>query len=192
MARSALDIEYHECGVDLEEHLMDILAEFEGRPEELIPILQRVQRRLGYLPDSALLEIARITRLPAARVFGVATFYAQFRLQPVGKYIIKVCRGTACHVSGADVILEDIQNHLQVGPGDTTEDRLFTLETVACFGCCALAPVVVVNDLVYALMTAAKTRDLLEKLRRGDAPVGEVHDVETGKDCCNGLCDHKS
>jgi len=191
MARSALDMAYHECGVDLEEHLTGILGEFDGRPEELIPMLQRVQRALGYLPEGALLEIAQSTGLPAARVFGVATFYAQFRLQPVGKYIVKVCRGTACHVSGSDVILEDIQNHLQVSPGDTTEDRLFTLETVACFGCCALAPVVVVNDLVYALMTPAKTRDLLERYRRGDAPVGEVHDVDIGKDCCNGLCDHK-
>ena len=121
----------------------------------------------------------------------MATFYAQFRLQPVGKYIIKVCRGTACHVSGSDVILEDVQNSLQVVPGCTTEDRLFTLETVACFGCCALAPVVVVNDLVYGLMTPAKTRDLLEGLRSGDAPVGEVYDATIGKDGGNGLCDHK-
>jgi len=191
MARSALDMEYCEYGADLEEHLSGILREFDGRPEELIPMLQRAQRALGYLPEGALLEIARLTRLPAARVYGVATFYAQFRLQPVGKYIIKVCRGTACHVSGSDVILEDVQNHLQVVPGCTTEDRLFTLETVACFGCCALAPVVVVNDLVYGLMTPAKTRDVLEGLRNGDVPVGEVYDTNIGKDGGNGLCDHK-
>ena len=191
MARSALDMEYCEYDLDLEEHLSGILGEFDGRPDELIPMLQKVQRALGYLPEGALLEIARLTRLPAARVFGVATFYAQFRLQPVGKYIIKVCRGTACHVSGSDVILADIGNYLQITTGATTRDRLFTLETVACFGCCALAPVIVVNDLVYGLMTPAKSRDLLEGLRRNEVPVGNGSDVIIGKDGCNGLCDHK-
>ena len=191
MARSVLDMEYCDHDLDLEEHLSGMLGEFDGRPDELIPILQRVQRALGYLPEGALLEIARLTRLPAARVFGVATFYAQFRLQPVGKYIIKVCRGTACHVSGSDVILEDIRNYLQVTTGATTRDKLFTLETVACFGCCALAPVIVVNDLVYGLMTPAKTRDLLEGLRRNEVPAGDGSDVIIGKDGCNGLCDHK-
>lgn len=191
MARSALDIKYCEHNAELEERLAEILREFEGRPQELIPMLQRTQRALGYLPEGALLEIAGLTRLPAARVYGVATFYAQFRLEPVGEHIIKVCRGTACHVSGSDVILEDIQNCLNVAPGGTTEDKLFTLETVACFGCCALAPVVVVDDLVYGLMTPAKTRDLLEGFRNGDAPVGEPYDASIRKDDCNGLCEHK-
>jgi NADH-quinone oxidoreductase subunit E len=185
-------MEYCEFGVDLEEHLSGILREFDSRPEELIPMLQRTQRALGYLPEGALLEIARLTRLPAARVYGVATFYAQFRLQPVGKYIIKVCRGTACHVSGSDVILEDIQNSLQVVSGCTTEDRLFTLETVACFGCCALAPVVVVNGSVYGLMTPSKTRELLDGFRHSDAPVGDALETEIGKEGCNGLCNHTS
>jgi len=191
MARSALDTECYGYGVQSEERLPEILDEFDGSPEELIPMLQNVQRTLGYVPEGALLEIARLTGLPAARVFGVATFYAQFRLQPVGEYIIKVCRGTACHVSGSDVLLEDIQNHLQVCPGETTDDRLFTLETVACFGCCALAPVIVVNDYVYGLMTPTKTRNLLERLRRGDVPGGDVYDASIRKDGCNGLCDHK-
>ncbi|GAB4354084.1 MAG: hypothetical protein Kow0099_38300 [Candidatus Abyssubacteria bacterium] len=195
MIQSACDVDYCKDEADMEKQLSEALMGFAGTPADLIPMLQKVQSVVGYLPESALLEIARRTGLSAARVYGVATFYAQFRLQPIGKYTIKVCRGTACHVSGSDVILEDIQNFLQVTPGGTTRDRLFTLETVACFGCCALAPVVVVNDIVYGLMTAAKTRDLLEELRRGQLPAGEVYEEVReviGKDHCNGLCTHKS
>ena len=194
MARSALDMEYCRAETAVEQRLSEALSEFARKPANVIPMLQKVQSVLGYLPESALLEIAQRTGLSAARVYGVATFYAQFRLQPVGKYIIKVCRGTACHVSGSDVILDDVQRLLQIAPGGTTKDRLFTLETVACFGCCALAPVVVVNDLVYGLMTAAKTRGLLEELRRGEAPAGEIYQEvreAIGKDHCDGLCKHK-
>ncbi|MDP3016756.1 MAG: NAD(P)H-dependent oxidoreductase subunit E, partial [Deltaproteobacteria bacterium] len=108
----------------------EIRKEFKGRADELIPMLQRVQRTLGFLPEQALLEIARLTGLSAARVFGTATFYAQFRFQPVGKNIIRVCRGTACHVKGSNRILETIEEHLQVTPGQITPDGLFTIETV--------------------------------------------------------------
>lgn len=191
MARDALEMEYCEHDAVLEKRLSEILRQFDGRSEEVIPMLQQTQREFGYLPQEALLEIARLTRQPAAMVYGVATFYAQFRLQPVGKYIIKICRGTACHVSGSDVILDDMESFLNIAPGCTTEDRLFTLETVACFGCCALAPVVVVDDFVYGLMTPAKTRNLLEELRRGNTPVGDVYDAQIGKESCDGLCDHK-
>lgn len=143
----------------------NLQQQFKGRQDELIPILQSVQRKLGFLPESALLEIARLTRLPAARVFGTATFYAQFRLQPVGKYIIKVCRGTACHVKGSDRILEDIQDHLRVAPRQTTADGLFTLETVACFGSCALAPIVVINDSVYGNTDRTRVLKLFDDIR---------------------------
>jgi NADH-quinone oxidoreductase subunit E len=143
----------------------NLQQQFEGREDELIPILQSVQRELGFLPESALLEIARLTRVPAARVFGTATFYAQFRLQPVGKYIIRVCRGTACHVKGSDRILEDIQDHLHVVPRQTTADGLFTLETVACFGSCALAPIVVVNDSVYGNTDRTRVLKLFDDIR---------------------------
>lgn len=139
---------------------------FQGRQDELIPMLQCVQRELGYLPERALLEIAHITRVPTARVYGTATFYAQFRLRPVGKYIIKVCRGTACHVKGTDRILEDIESYLSVLPGGTTADGLFTLQTVACFGSCALAPIIVVNDTVYGNTTRSKALKLLENIRK--------------------------
>ncbi|RJP64829.1 MAG: NADH-quinone oxidoreductase subunit NuoE [Candidatus Abyssobacteria bacterium SURF_17] len=164
----------------MEEAIELIRSEFEGRPDELIPMLQRVQNAIGYLPEEALLEIARATRLPAARIFGVVTFYAQFRLRPVGKYIIRVCRGTACHVSGSALILQDIQNHLQVAPGQTTKDGLFTLETVACFGSCALAPVVVVNDSVYGLMDSLKTRKLIEEIREKHGAIVARAGVEKG------------
>jgi len=138
---------------------------FKGRPEELIPLLQQVQRALGYLPEEVLREIASFIRMPAAKVFGTITFYSQFRLRPVGKYIIRVCRGTACHVKGSDRILDDVQVHLQTTPGETTSDGLFTLETVACFGSCALAPVMVVNDTVYGNVKRVNALQLLEDIR---------------------------
>jgi len=102
-----------ESRLEIEGLFNEIGKEFKGRADELIPMLQRVQRALGFLPEQALLEIARLTRLSTARVFGTATFYAQFRFQPVGRNVIRVCRGTACHVKGSDRILEDIKGHLQ-------------------------------------------------------------------------------
>jgi NADH-quinone oxidoreductase subunit E len=138
---------------------------YEGRPTELIPMMQEAQKELGYLPEVALLEIARLTGLPAASVFGVATFYTQFRLQPVGRHIIKICTGTACHVRGSHRILKDTGERFDVEPGQTTADRLFTLETVACFGACALAPVVVMGEAVSGRMNASRARQMLEDLR---------------------------
>lgn len=153
----------------IEDLFAELRKRFKGREEELIPMLQSVQRELGYLPEPALLEIARLTRVSAARVYGTATFYAQFKLQPTGRYIVKVCRGTACHVRGSDRILEDIQNHLGVTPGQTTADRLFTLETVACFGSCALAPIMVINDTVYGNTGRTKALRLLDDIRTASA-----------------------
>jgi NADH-quinone oxidoreductase subunit E len=165
MEMTTYGVAYREMTPEIEGLFAEIQKRFTGREDELIPMLQNVQRELGYLPEQALLEIARLIRVPAARVYGTATFYAQFRLQPVGKYIVKVCRGTACHVKGSDRILEDIQNHLRVTPGQTTTDRLFTLETVACFGSCALAPIVVVNNIVYGNIDRSKTLRLLDDIR---------------------------
>ena len=147
--------------------ILEIQREFEGRPDELIPMLQKAQMALGYLPEEILLSIARLTRLPAATVFGVVTFYEQFRLQPVGKHIIRVCRGTACHVRGSDRILRDIQTQFDVAPGQTSEDGQFTLETVACFGSCALAPVMVVDDAVKGRTDPPKARKILEEIQKG-------------------------
>lgn len=143
----------------------EIAKEFKGGADELIPLLQRVQRELGFLPEQALLEISRFTGLSAAGVFGTATFYTQFRFQPVGKYIIRVCRGTACHVKGSNRLLDTIEEYLQVAPGAMTPDGLFTIETVACFGSCALAPIMVINDSVYGSVTRSGALKLLDDIR---------------------------
>ena len=136
-------------------------------------MLQMVQKELGYLPEASLEQIASLTGVPSAQVFGVATFYAQFRLQPVGRHVVKVCTGTACHVRGSSRIQSDIQKNLKIEPGETTEDHLFTLETVSCFGSCALAPVMVTDDSVHGRMNSNKADKLLEELAdadRGDLP----------------------
>jgi NADH-quinone oxidoreductase subunit E len=144
---------------------------FRGKANELIPLLQAVQRELGFLPEEALLEIARFVRLPAAKVYGTATFYSQFRLQPTGRYTVRVCRGTACHVKGSDRMLGDIKEYLQVMPGETTRDGLFTLETVACFGSCALAPIMVINDRVYGNLLRSRALGLLDEVRSTGKPL---------------------
>jgi NADH-quinone oxidoreductase subunit E len=135
--------------------LAELRGQFAGRPDEVIPMLQMVQGRLGYLPENALEAVAQLTGRPAAAVFGTATFYEQFRLAPVGRHIVRVCRGTACHVKGSDRILEEIRHRFELSPGETSPDRQFTLETVACFGSCAIAPVVVVDDSVKGRMNPA-------------------------------------
>lgn len=150
---------------EIEALFAEIRKEFKGRADELIPMLQRFQRALGFLPEQALLEIARLTGLSTARVYGTATFYAQFRFQPAGKYIIRVCRGTACHVKGSGRLLETIEDYLQVAPGQMTPDGLFTIETVACFGSCALAPIMVINDSVYGSLNRSRALKLLDEIR---------------------------
>ncbi len=155
---------------DMEGLFAEVKKEYKGRPEDLIPLLQRVQRTMGYLPEQALVEIAHFTKLSPAKVFGTATFYAQFRFQPVGKYIIRVCRGTACHVKGSDRLLDAIEEYLQIAPGQMTSDRLFTIETVACFGSCALAPIMVINDSVYGSLNRTKALKLLDEIRERELP----------------------
>jgi NADH-quinone oxidoreductase subunit E len=139
----------------------EVLTRFEGEKAELIPILQQVQQALGYLPETAMRQIARFTRVPEPSVFGVATFYAQFKFVPVGRNIIKVCRGTGCYVKGSPRLLDEFEKLLGIKGGETTPDMEYTLETVACFGSCALAPVIVVNDRVYGRMTPDKIKQLL-------------------------------
>jgi len=155
--------------------MAELRKRFAGRPDEVIPMLQMVQGRLGYLPENALEEIALLTGRPAASVFGTATFYEQFRLAPVGRHIIRVCRGTACHVKGSDRILEEIRQRLDLSPGETSPDRQFTLETVACFGSCAIAPVVVVDDSVKGRMNPANTCQCLSDVREQE--VASVEDL---------------
>ncbi|MHC4177598.1 MAG: NADH-quinone oxidoreductase subunit NuoE, partial [Planctomycetota bacterium] len=147
----------------MKERLKAVFASFEGRRDELIPILQEVQKELGYLPEEAMLEIARFTGVPESRVYAVATFYAQFRFTPIGKRHVMVCRGTSCHVRGAPRILEAIEKQLGIREGETTEDLEYTLETVACIGACGLAPCITVNKGVEAKMSPKKVSELFRK-----------------------------
>lgn len=142
-----------------------VLSAFERRPDSLIPLLQAVQERFGYLPPESLATVARHARVPRSRVYGVASFYAQFRFNPVGRQRVAVCRGTACHVGGARFILEELERTLGIAEGETTEDMEYSLETVACIGCCGLAPCISVNDEVSAKLTPKKVRKQFKKKR---------------------------
>ena len=145
----------------MRERLSSILAPYRGQRGALIPVLQKVQEELGYLPEEAVSEIAFFLGVSESEVYGVASFYAQFRFIRQGEHTIKVCQGTACHVRGGRRILETVERELGIRPGETTEDYKFSLERVACFGSCALAPVMVVDKTVYGRMTTAKARKTL-------------------------------
>ena len=147
----------------MEKPLDSILSSYQGKRDELIPILQRVQEEFGYLSEQAMLEIAQFAGVPEPRVYAVATFYAQFRFTPIGRKHLVVCRGTACHVRGAPRILEAIENHLGIKEGQTTEDMEYSLETVACIGACGLSPCIMINKKVEAKITPKKVRELLGK-----------------------------
>lgn len=149
----------------MEERLRAILAPYEGRKDKLIPILQQVQGEYGYLPEEAMAAIAKVTGLPESRVYAVASFYAQFRFTPMGKHKVMVCRGTACHVQGAKRILEETERQLGIQQGKTTEDLEYTLETVACIGCCALAPCMMIDEEVEAKLTPKKVTELFAERR---------------------------
>ncbi len=143
-----------------------ILARHPGaKRDALIPILQEVQESVGYLSRESIIRIGRHLDLPASKIFGVATFYNQFRFQAQGKYVIQICRGTACHVKGSLALLDILRHELGIEPGETTKDGMFTLEVVACIGACGLAPVISVNGEFYADMTSKKVRDLVEEYR---------------------------
>ncbi|HEX37425.1 MAG TPA: NADH-quinone oxidoreductase subunit NuoE [Candidatus Cloacimonetes bacterium] len=140
-----------------------VLEEYKGRKGALIPILQKSQANLGYLSKEALKYISDKTNIPVSEIYGVATFYTQFRLQPIGKHIVRICHGTACHVANAPKISEAIYEALEVEPGGTTEDLKFTVEEVACLGCCSLAPVIMIDDKTFGRLTPDKVKDILAK-----------------------------
>jgi len=146
--------------------LKEVENQLEPKRENLIPALQVVQEKLGWLPREAMLGISRYLKIPESEVWGTASFYAQFRFSPVGKNMIVVCRGTACHVRGSAGILRELERELEIKPGETTEDLMFSLERVACLGSCALAPVMVVNGKVYGNMNTVKVKHLIEELRK--------------------------
>lgn len=147
---------------------LDYIYNYEPNPSSLIPLLQKTQEIFGYLPREALEEISRYLKVPLSRVYGVATFYAQFRFEPLGKYVIKICHGTACHVNGAVNISQAIKEEVGIEEGKTTEDGLITLERVACLGCCSLAPVIMINDRVYGKLTPEKVRKIIKNLKAGE------------------------
>jgi NADH-quinone oxidoreductase subunit E len=149
-------------------NLTEILDKYpKGDRGFLIPILQQVQETHGYVSPDAVDEISAFTGVPPGEVFGVASFYAHFRFTKPGEHTIKVCRGTACHVRGSSRILETMERELRIKAGETTSDGLFSLERVACFGCCALAPVLVVDKDVHGQMSSTKAHRLLTKYKGG-------------------------
>ena len=156
--------------VTTDEHVSDILSSHSGKPDELIPILQQVQEVFGYLPEQAMRQIAKYLNIPEITVYEVGTFYAQFKLVPTGRNIVKVCRGTACHVRGGARILKEVEEQLDIEPGESTPDLEYCLETVACFGACALAPIVVINDEVHGRMTSKKVKKVLDTNGRSGEP----------------------
>ncbi|MCK4541816.1 MAG: NADH-quinone oxidoreductase subunit NuoE [Spirochaetales bacterium] len=141
------------------------LWRYDGAPGELIPLLQSAQDHFGFIPRKAISYISSVTGIPESEVYGVITFYSQFRLKPMGKYVIRACAGTACHVSNSDKIIEIIEDELGIEVGDTTDDGLFTLNTVACIGCCSLAPVVMINENTHGNLTTTSIRKLLKDYR---------------------------
>lgn len=143
--------------------LQMVLGEFPADKGSLIPILQRVQARAGYISPQATWEISQTLRLTESQVYGVASFYSQFRFTPPGRHRFHVCLGTACHVRGGQALLDTLKLRLGIREGETTPDREFELNRVACLGCCALAPVVKVGDRIYAQVSVLKLRELVEE-----------------------------
>ncbi len=146
--------------------LEDTLAQYADVRGSLITILQKTQEIYGYIPIDAVYHIAERTGNTPAKILGVATFYSQFRFQTIGKYLIMLCKGTACYVNGADRIADAVMEELGIGNNETTEDGLFTLSLVSCLGCCSLAPVVMINDKTYGSLTPDKVRKILRDLRK--------------------------
>jgi len=140
----------------MEQAFRSLLEEWKGVKGNVIPLLQKTQDLFGYLPQDAMNQIASTTGRSPAEIFGVATFYAQFRFKPMGRHVMKVCHGTACHVQGADSLDVIVESRLGIKPGDTTPDGEFTVERVACLGCCSLAPVVMIDGEVYGRLTGDK------------------------------------
>ena len=143
--------------------LDEIIVKYRDENGPLIPILQEAQAVYGYLPAHVLKHISKATRIPLAKIYGVVTFYSQFRLNPVGRNLINVCLGTACHVRGGAKILESIEKNLKIKDGETTEDGRYTLEIVACIGACGLAPVISINNEVHGRLIPESLAGILAK-----------------------------
>ncbi len=144
----------------------ELVARFGTSVEAAIPILQAIQSHYRYLPDEALRHLCDISEITPAQIAGTSSFYTQFRRSPVGRHLVRICHGTACHVAGVDQVNRELRRHLEIAPGEDTDgDRMFTLETVACLGCCSLAPVMMVEDQTAGRLTPASARQALDTLR---------------------------
>ncbi|HRY97935.1 MAG TPA: NADH-quinone oxidoreductase subunit NuoE [Bacteroidales bacterium] len=150
--------------VDLS-RIESLIEKYRGRKGSTIPLLQGAQDEYGYIPREVFNHLALRCGIELSEMYGVATFYAQFRLQPVGRYIIKVCHGTACHVQNANKITDALVEALGVADGETTEDRLFTLESVACLGCCSLAPVMMIGEETFGKLTGPEAVKIVKNIR---------------------------
>ena len=156
-------------GLDsIEAKLDPIVEKYRGKKGVSIPLLADIQKTVGYIAEEAVEYVSRKLDLPAAELYGVATFYAMFRMQPEGKHVVRLCRGTACHVQGSARIGEQLQRHLGITEGETTSDGVFSLQYVACLGCCSLAPVMMVDGEVHVRLTPEKAVDVLESYRTRD------------------------
>ncbi len=159
--------------VDLED-IEKICEEFENREGAVVQVLQKVQEKYGYVPGEALELVGEVLEIPKSKMYGVLTFYSQFYQEPRGKFILKVCVGTACHVRGAGLLVDKVREELHIEPGENTEDMLFTLEPVACLGSCALAPMAMVSGTAYGKLSADKMVSLIRQLEEET-----VHEEET-------------
>ncbi|MEE8575949.1 MAG: NADH-quinone oxidoreductase subunit NuoE [candidate division Zixibacteria bacterium] len=142
------------------------LWKYDGQAGALIPLLQSAQNTYGYISEKAIDYISHVTGIPSADIYGVVTFYAQFRTKPLGKYVVKVCNGTACHVNGAKTISNTINDELNIDYEETSDDGSFSLLSVACIGCCSLAPVILINDETYGRLTPTKLRKILRSYKQ--------------------------
>lgn len=142
------------------------LWKYDGQEGALIPLLQSAQDTYGYISEKAMDYISHVTGIPTADIYGVVTFYAQFRTKPLGEYVVKVCNGTACHVNGAKPISDTINDELNINYDETSDDGKFSLLSVACIGCCSLAPVILINDETYGRLTPAKLRKVIRQYKR--------------------------
>jgi len=146
-----------------------ILTEYANcGPDSLIPLLQKIQEEEGFLSRQAVIEVGKTLDIPASKIYGVATFYNQFRFEPLGKYHIQVCRGTACHVLGSATVLQELEKMLKIKAGQTTRDGLFSMEVVACIGACGLAPVICVNGEFHAKVTREELLGIVDEYRKSE------------------------
>ena len=150
----------------MDERLTKVFDSFSGKEEELIPLLQGVQNEMGFLSEEAMKQISVFAKIPLSKVYGVATFYAQFRFKPKGETHILLCRGTACHVKGAPRIQEEIEKQLGIKEGETSSDLKYSMENVACIGACSLAPCVMINNRVEAKLTPQKIEKLFGHVKK--------------------------